>query len=183
MFNRKNKEFLIEIARESIKSRLEDYEYMPRKPAEEILNEKLGVFVTLKIDGNLRGCIGYIQGYKPLYIAVYEMAAEAAFNDPRFPALNTNEFKLIDIEISVMSPLKSINNIEEIQVGVHGLFVKRGYHSGLLLPQVADEWGYNRKEFLMSVCMKAGMNKQCYNDDETEIFIFSADIIKEDYYE
>ncbi len=179
MLNNKEKKILLDIARKSILSYLENNEYLPGQPKESILNDKTGVFVTLNKNNHLRGCIGYIIGIKPLYIAVYEMARQAAFHDPRFDAVALSECEDIEIEISIMSPLEKETNLKSIKIGKHGLFMKRGFYSGLLLPQVAIEWGYDRESFLKQTCLKAGMDENCYLDNKTEIYTFFADIIKE----
>ncbi len=179
MLNKKEKKILLDIARKSIVSFLENNDYLPKEPKETILNEKTGVFVTLNKNNHLRGCIGYIVGIKSLYIAVYEMAKQAAFHDPRFEAVTLDECEDIEIEISIMSPLKRETNLEKVEIGKHGLFMKRGYYSGLLLPQVAVEWNYDRESFLRQTCLKAGMDEKCYQDNSTEIYTFFADIIKE----
>ncbi len=184
MLNSGEKKKLLDVARKSIVSFLENNDYLPEKPKEIILNSKTGVFVTLNKNNHLRGCIGYIVGVKPLYIAVYEMARQAAFHDPRFEAVTLDECEDIEIEISIMSPLEKETNLEKIEIGKHGLFMKRGHYSGLLLPQVAVEWNYDRESFLRQTCLKAGMDEQCYQDNSTEIYTFFADIIKEsDNYE
>jgi AmmeMemoRadiSam system protein B/AmmeMemoRadiSam system protein A len=140
------------------------------------LNEPCGAFVSLHKKGTLRGCIGYVRGIKPLYKAVEEMAAAAAFNDPRFPPIKERELDDIDIEISVLTPLKKIDDINEIEVGKHGIFIEKGFFSGLLLPQVATEYGWDRKTFLEQTCLKAGLPCNAWKDKETKIHIFSADI-------
>ena len=140
------------------------------------LKEPRGVFVTIHKQGALRGCIGYIRGTKPLYNAVEEMAAAAAFNDPRFPPVTEKELNDLDIEISVLTPLKEIDDVDEIEVGKHGIFVERGLHSGLLLPQVATEYGWDRETFLEQTCLKAGLPRNAGKDRETKIYVFSADI-------
>ncbi len=177
--NKEQKKYLLQIARKSIETYLNNEKYFPEEPNDNELKKKSGVFVTLNKNHNLRGCIGFIVGVKPLYEAVYTMAREAAFNDPRFPELNNKELKYIDIEISVMTPLKKIDNIEEIKVGKHGIYIKKGFYSGLLLPQVATDWGYNREQFLQNTCMKAGMQPDCYKYSETEIYIFECEIFSE----
>ncbi|MBS4015960.1 MAG: AmmeMemoRadiSam system protein B [Candidatus Latescibacteria bacterium] len=144
------------------------------------LNEQYGVFVTLKKKGELRGCIGYVQGFKPLYQAVVDMAIAASTEDPRFPKVKQNELKDIDIEITVMTPLKQISSIDEIIVGKHGLVIKKGGYSGLLLPQVATEQGWDKKTFLQHTCWKAGLPDNAWQDKETEIYIFSGTIIQEE---
>jgi AmmeMemoRadiSam system protein A len=142
----------------------------------EILKEKCGAFVTIKSCGALRGCIGYVRGYLPLHETVKEMAIQAAFNDPRFDPVNKDEWKDIDFEISVLTPMKKITDINEIEVGVHGLYIEKGVHSGLLLPQVATEQKWGRIEFLENTCYKAGLPKDAWKSKDIDIFIFSADV-------
>ena len=148
------------------------------KPVEltEILMEKCGAFVTIKNCGNLRGCIGYVRGYLPLHETVREMAIHAAFQDPRFTPVTREEWKDIDFEISVLSPMKKISDVSEIEVGVHGLYVEKGVHSGLLLPQVATEQKWNRTEFLEYTCHKAGLPKDAWKSRDIDIYIFSAEV-------
>ena len=141
-----------------------------------VLKEKRGAFVTINKGGQLRGCIGYIQPYKPLSQTVEEMASQAAFNDPRFDPVTESELPDLEIEISVLTPLKRIKDIEEIEVGKHGILIEKGSYSGLLLPQVATEYGWNRKTFLEHTCLKAGLPTNSWKDEDTVISIFSADI-------
>ena len=139
------------------------------------LREKRGAFVTLKKRGRLRGCIGCIKGVKPLYKIVGEMAA-AAFHDPRFRPVTEIELPDLEIEISILAPLKRIKDVEEIEVGRHGILIEREFHSGLLLPQVATEYGWNRKTFLERCCLKAGLPKDAWQDEKTRIHTFSAEV-------
>lgn len=177
--NIKEKKTLLAIARNAVMNELSGMPDELKEPDEHVLKAKNGVFVTLHKKGDLRGCIGYITGVKPLYMAVHEMAREAAFHDPRFVPVNRGEMDNIEFEISVMTPLKQIDSIEDVQIGKHGIFMRNGYNSGLLLPQVAVEYGYNRESFLMQTCLKAGMEPMCFNDSNTEIYIFSAEIFSE----
>ena len=140
------------------------------------LQEKRGAFVTLKRKGQLRGCIGYTQAFKPLSQTIMEMAQAAAFQDPRFPPLAKNELGDLDIEISVLTPFRSIQDIKDIEVGKHGLFIERGGYSGLLLPQVATEYHWDRQTFLEHTCLKAGLPKDAWKDKNTKIQVFSAEI-------
>ena len=142
--------------------------------------EKCGVFVTLKKQGNLRGCIGFIRGFEPLGKAIQEMAISAATQDPRFPPVTSEELKELSIEISVLSPLVEIKSLEEIEVGRDGLLLQLGGHSGLLLPQVATEWNWDKEEFLINLCHKAGLPQNSYLDPSAKIFRFSAEIFSED---
>jgi len=141
-----------------------------------ILKENRGVFVTIQKKGQLRGCIGYIEGRGPLYQTVEEMAEAAAFRDPRFTPVTEKELADLDIEISVLTPLKKITDVDEIEVGKHGIYIKKGWYSGLLLPQVATEYGWDRQTFLEHTCNKAGLPSNAWKDKSTEIYIFSADI-------
>lgn len=167
---------LIEHARRSIECRIQGKPLPDLAPASAALKEKRGAFVTLKKNGRLRGCIGYIEARKPLYQAVSEMALAAAFNDPRFPPLKREELPELDIEISVLTPLKKIKDIHEIEVGKHGLYVVKGFHSGLLLPQVATEYRWDRLTFLQETCYKAGLPADAWRDKDTDIYIFSAEV-------
>jgi hypothetical protein len=173
------KKLLFKIARESIWAELEgvSYHYPEEIPAK--LKRISGAFVTLTIDGHLRGCIGYVEGVKPLYEAIHDMAIAAAFQDPRFSPLSREEFDKIDIEISILSPLKKIQSLDEVEVGRHGILIRKDFYSGLLLPQVAVEHHWDRKTFLEQTCWKAGLDKNCYKDPTAEIYIFSAEILHE----
>ncbi len=140
------------------------------------LKENRGAFVSLHRQGRLRGCIGTIQPSRPLYQVVEEMAAAAAFDDTRFSPLSAGELKDLDLEISVLTPLQRVEEVDEIEVGKHGLYIKKGFHAGLLLPQVATEYGWDRVTFLEETCRKAGLPKHAWKEKGTEIYIFSADI-------
>jgi AmmeMemoRadiSam system protein B/AmmeMemoRadiSam system protein A len=142
----------------------------------QALKEMKGVFVTLKKRGQLRGCIGCIKDIKPLYKIVGEMAAAAAFHDPRFNPVTEAELSDLEIEISVLTPMKRIKDVEEIEVGKHGILIERGFHSGLLLPQVATEYGWGRKTFLERCCLKAGLPEDAWKDEDTRICTFSAEV-------
>ena len=170
---------LLNIARASIESHLKKQKPPKFEIADKNLLQKRGAFVTLHKRGQLRGCIGYVLPYKPLHQTVGEMAVAAAIEDPRFPRVTLNEIGEIDIEISALSTLKKIESIEEIEVDKHGLYMKRGGFSGLLLPQVATEYGWNREEFLEHTCQKAGLPRDSWKNEKTEIFIFSAQVFGE----
>ena len=146
------------------------------EPQSRILREKRGAFVTLKIGGMLRGCIGMIRAAQPLYLTIFEMAQAAAFEDPRFMPITEKELTDIEIEISVLSPLVRVENIDEIKVGRDGLMILLNQHSGLLLPQVATEHGWDKTTFLEQTCLKAGIPKNSYKDKSAEIYRFSAEI-------
>lgn len=170
-----DKKTLLEIVKRAIFAKASNRE-LPKLTLESpILKEKRGAFVTLKKRGLLRGCIGYIKAVKPLGETVQEMAVAAAFHDPRFPSVKGEEIRDLSFEISVLSPLQKIKSIDDIEVGKHGLYIVRGYNSGLLLPQVAIEYGWDRENFLKETCFKAGLPPKAWKDKETEIYIFSAD--------
>ncbi|RKX76928.1 MAG: AMMECR1 domain-containing protein [Spirochaetes bacterium] len=172
------KRLLLETARESIASKLEGRKPEFKEPTEN-LKVQCGAFVTLHIHGRLRGCIGHMVGVNPLMETIKELALSSAFNDPRFPPLSPHELEEIDIEISVLTPLKKISSVDEIEVGKHGIYLKKGSASGVLLPQVATEEGWDRETFLTHTCYKAGLTGNCWKDPKTEISIFSAIIFGE----
>ncbi|MCS7257816.1 MAG: AmmeMemoRadiSam system protein B [candidate division WOR-3 bacterium] len=174
------KKELLRIARTSIESFVKSKKTPVFSPISSKLKEKYGVFVTIKKNNELRGCIGYIEGLKPLYQAVSEMAIAAATEDPRFPPVSVLELPHITLEITILSPLKKITKISEIEIGRHGLVVKKGPRHGLLLPQVATEYNWNRETFLSHTCWKAGLPDNAWKDPDTEIYIFEGLIIKED---
>jgi hypothetical protein len=169
-----DRSLLHRIAREAIGARLKDEQF--ELPESESLDIQRGVFVTLKIDGELRGCIGLIKAREPLNQAVADMARAAAFDDPRFPQLSRDEYDRLEYEISVLSPLKRIKDFSEIEIGRDGLMIKLDMNSGLLLPQVASEHDWTVKEFLEQTCLKAGLPRESYKDRFAEIYRFSAEV-------
>jgi AmmeMemoRadiSam system protein B/AmmeMemoRadiSam system protein A len=171
---------LLEIARDVVESHCRGKkkpEFMVDSPT---LKETRGAFVTLHKKGKLRGCIGHIRAKEPLVKTIVEMAEAAAFHDPRFPPVSLKELELLEYEISVLTPLQRIKEVDEIEVGKHGIYMKRGSCSGLLLPQVATEWGWDRTTFLEHTCTKAGLPEDAWKDKKTEIYIFSADVFSAD---
>ena len=177
ILNLKQKNRLLTIARTTIKEYVETQSILDFKEDDSVLNENLGAFVTLHKKGALRGCIGNIIGQKPLYITIRDMAIEAAFRDPRFSPLSSDEILDVDIEISVLSKLKKIDNSNEIIIGTHGVLVKQGFKSGVYLPQVGIETGWSKDEFMDSLCgQKAGIPKESWRDGSCEIYIFTATV-------
>ena len=144
------------------------------------LAEPRGAFVTIRIRHELRGCIGYIESTDCLGDVVADVAVKAALEDPRFPPLSPEELDQVTIEISILSPLHAIRDIEEIEVGVHGLLMEQGHRRGLLLPQVAGEYGWDRQEFLENTARKAGLPAEAWRDPSTTIYAFTAEIIHEE---
>jgi len=173
--NQEEKAALLEIVKKTIAFKVGGKDMPKFKVTSETLKEKRGAFVTIKKRARLRGCIGYIKAVKPLWETVQEMAVAAALHDPRFPALKPEELPDLSFEISVLSPLRRVRDISEIEVGKHGLYMVRGYNSGLLLPQVAVEHNLDRESFLRETCYKAGLPAEAWKNTETEIYIFSAD--------
>lgn len=170
---------LLRIARRSITSVVNGWGLPEVEPKTENLKTPCGAFVTLTINDNLRGCIGYVEPVKSLAEAVNEVAAKSAVEDPRFPPVEPDEVDKLEIEISVLSPLKLVKSIDEIKVGEHGIMIKKGWRRGLLLPQVAIEHNLTKEEFLEHTCLKAGLYPDCWKDKNTEIYVFTAVIFKE----
>jgi len=170
------KKQLHQIVRETIKSRLNEKPLPDFTVDSKTLKEPRGAFVSLHKEGTLRGCIGHIKADRPLDETIKDMSIAAAFEDPRFPPLSREEFDRVDIEISVLTPFKKISDIDEIEVGKHGLYMTKEFYSGILLPQVATEYGWDRITFLEHTCTKAGLPKNAWKEKDTEIYIFSADV-------
>ena len=136
-----------------------------------------GVFVTLKLDGRLRGCLGTLECLSDLASEVARCAADAASKDPRFPAVGPHELAGLALEISVLGPLERIDphRPDAVSIGLHGLLVERGRRRGLLLPQVATEWDWNVEEFLRQTCVKAGLAAEAWERDAL-VYRFTADV-------
>jgi hypothetical protein len=166
---------LLALARTSVEHVVEQgHPYEPEASSSEALNRELGAFVTLRIAGDLRGCIGYTAPIKPLYLTVRDTATFAALRDPRFSPVSVLELPRLEYEVSVLSPLRRVQDVEQIKVGEHGLLMKNGDNEGLLLPQVPVEEKWGRITFLEHTCAKAGMRKDCWKEEDTDIFSFTA---------
>ncbi len=173
------KKELLRTARESIDAALTGKPTPPVRSTSETLNLLCGAFVTLHLLGELRGCIGYIEQRFSLLETVEEVAQKAALEDPRFPPLTAKEFDQVEIEISVLSPLKKVSDMNEIIVGTHGLVIDAGYTRGLLLPQVATEWGWGREQFLSQTCRKAGLQADAWKQKKITIYSFTSAVFSE----
>jgi AmmeMemoRadiSam system protein A len=173
------KKILLKTARESISARFGGSPAVPA-PCTQALRAPCGAFVTLRKKGALRGCIGYVSAAHPLQETVREVAVSSAFEDPRFPPLQRGELPEVRIEISVLSPFTRVSSVDEIRVGVHGLMVRRGYRSGLLLPQVATEQGWDRNTLLAHTCYKAGLPGDAWKSPDTTVEMFSALVFHEE---
>lgn len=180
MLNREQRKKLLELARNSIKTYLQTGKKLEVSETDPVLIEEMGAFVTLHKQGQLRGCIGNMVGQEPLYLTIRDMAVEAAVDDPRFPAVTAQDLKDIDIEISVLSPLKKVESTDGIEMGKHGVLIRRGFYSGVFLPQVATETGWSKEEFLSNLCShKAGLPALAWKDKSTQIYTFTAEIFSE----
>jgi hypothetical protein len=181
--NTDKKKALISLARESISSIYTNKEVDISNYKEFI--EKLGVFVTLTINGELRGCIGYPRPYYPLNESIIKAAKAAAFEDTRFDPLTPEEFKKVKVEISILTKPELIKvkdyheYIKKIKIGTDGLILEYGPNSGLLLPQVPREWGWDEKEFLENLCHKSGLGQDEWKEPGIKIYSFQAIIFKE----
>jgi AmmeMemoRadiSam system protein A len=180
VLNDQQRQTLLRLARESIRSVHEGRE-KELNPADfdETLRRPAGAFVTLHTDdGDLRGCIGSIRAVEPLFLAVASSAVSAAFRDPRFGPVRPEELETLNLEISVMGPIVQTRP-EEIEVGRDGVIISRGRNAGLLLPQVATEYGWDRETFLEHTCMKAGLPPAAWHEENTRIERFSAEVFSE----
>jgi AmmeMemoRadiSam system protein A len=179
------KEKLLQIARETLTQYLTTGT-MPDYTAgfhEEVEDagplQKVAAFVTLRRrDGELRGCIGRVEVSDPLYRTLQDCVISAATSDYRFPPVTASELDDILIEISALSPFRPIRSPDEIQVGRHGLLIRKDFRVGLLLPQVASDRGWSRDEFLRAICLKAGLPTGAWRD--AELFVFSAEVFEEE---
>ncbi|HYO76365.1 MAG TPA: AmmeMemoRadiSam system protein A [Thermoanaerobaculia bacterium] len=172
---------LLRIARQSIEAVLDGRRAeLNRSQLDETLTRPSGAFVSLHTDdGGLRGCIGSIQPVAPLCDAVVANAINAAFRDPRFYPLRSDELAKVDIEISVMSPLEVVRDVQTIEIGRDGLIITRGSRRGLLLPQVATQHGWDRETFLRQTCVKAGLPPDTWRSADCRIEKFSAEVFGE----
>jgi hypothetical protein len=167
---------LLSLAKDSI----EEYIVKGKVQERTIHNPKFktegAVFVTIKKNGSLRGCIGHVQPVMSLSQSVIKNAIAASSGDPRFPPMNKDELKDIEVEVSILSPLIPLKDISDIRMGKHGLVIRKGERSGIFLPQVATEFGWDRDTFLEQLCVKAGLPKSAWKD--AELHIFTAEVIK-----
>ncbi len=177
--NSEEKQALLALARAAIAKEMKLDHPQTKAPETPALSLKSGAFVTLHSRGKLRGCIGRFTSDDPITRTVEEMAGAAAFEDPRFPPLKPNELSDVDLEISVLTPMRQVDSPEEIQVGRHGIYIIKGLSRGVLLPQVATEQKWDRQTFLEHTCLKAGLDTDCWQDPKTEIYVFSAQVFSE----
>lgn len=180
MLNEQQRQRLLQVARTAVCAACCGEPEPDLTTSDAALTAVQGAFVTLHTaDGDLRGCIGHIEGHLPLIETVAQMAVAAATQDPRFPRVRCEEVPELHVEISAMSPIRELGDVAEIEVGRHGLIVSRGYQRGLLLPQVATEYGWRREEFLAHTCQKAGLPSDAWRDKHTLIECFEAEVFGE----
>jgi hypothetical protein len=173
LLTKKEQRDLLKIARETITSYVSSGTIPAVETASRGLNLESGCFVTIKQHGQLRGCIGNFVSDQPLYRLVQEMAVSAATRDPRFYPMKPQDLDAFELEISVLSPLELISSLDEIKVGTHGIYLVKNSSRGVLLPQVATEYGWDRDTFLRHTCLKAGLPENAWLKD-CQIYVFSA---------
>lgn len=176
MTSEEDRRQLLRLARESIAAYL-DHRALPHtdSPAAQ---RPGGAFVSLHNHGELRGCIGHIEATQPLGAVVSRCAIAAATEDPRFPGVTTSELNEVDVELSLLGDLEPVNSVDEIEIGRHGLVIEMGWHRGLLLPQVATEWGWDRESFVAHTCSKAGLPRDAWKHG-ANLFKFEAEVFGE----
>jgi AmmeMemoRadiSam system protein A len=174
MFTDAEQRALVEIARAAVTEAITGRHAEVRRPDDLAAS---GVFVTLKRDGQLRGCIGTLECRRPLADEIARVAVSAAREDPRFDPIRQAELDDLDVEVSVLGPLEEIDPRDPgaIEIGVHGLVVEQGRRRGLLLPQVATEWGWDRLAFLSHTCTKAGLPADAWQRG-AKVYRFTADV-------
>jgi len=178
LLNNEQHKFLLSLARQNIQHYLKTEKPLKIKIKDEELKEKRGAFVTLKVQDQLRGCIGYPLPFKPLYETIMDVAVSAATKDYRFQPLTLEELSEAKIEISVLSLPKPVKDVKEIEVGKHGIIISKGSSKGLLLPQVPVEWNWDLKTYLSHGCLKAGLDENEWKKG-VSIEIFSAQVFSE----
>lgn len=175
-FSDEDKSQLQNIARQSIEAAVTNRKQPEFKKMTGKLLEPYGVFVTLNKHGNLRGCIGRIIGDQPVHLSCQQMAIAAALEDPRFRRVTGDELDDLEIKISILTPPERITDFSRIKIGRDGLIVSKGHNRGLLLPQVATDYGWSVEEFLEQTCHKAGLPSDAYTSPDAEVYVFSAEV-------
>jgi AmmeMemoRadiSam system protein A len=166
---------LIDLARAAIARAIGAGMNQPADPAAPVITRRAGAFVSLHVGNDLRGCVGYPGPDLSLADVVERCAVSAAVADPRFPSVSRAEWPRIAVEISVLGPIEPVADINEIEVGRHGLVAELGNRRGLFLPQVAIEWRWTREEFVEHTCKKAGLSSDAWRNGAT-LFKFEAEV-------
>ena len=167
------KELLLDVARRSVRAQLANEPLASERFPPGALHDPVGVFVSIQRGSQLRGCIGRVESESPLHETTAVCAVSAAVSDPRFPPMELGELDDVSFEISVLSKLEQVEAVDRIEVGRHGLLVEMDSRRGLLLPQVASEYGWDHIEFLSQTCMKAGLEPEAWRQGAS-IFAFEA---------
>ena len=185
MLSNEDGKYLLDLAKDAIETYVKENQKIDvPSDCPEHLKEKLGVFVTLNKNNNLRGCIGYPEPVFPLVEATIDSAISAAARDPRFPQVGISELESLDYEITVLTKPqlieveKPVDYLDNIVIGEDGLIVEKGFYRGLLLPQVAPEHNMDKEEFLSHTCMKAGLRPDAWLEKDTKVFKFQGQIFK-----
>jgi AmmeMemoRadiSam system protein A len=175
------RQILLQIARSAVAYTLKTkHRLIPEIPADDLLKQDFAVFVTLKQAEKLRGCVGQMQASEPLYLAVNNMAYAAAFNDHRFLPVTEGDLASITIEISILTPLQRIDDYRKIRLGTDGVLIRKGWKSGVFLPQVAEETGWDLDTFLQYLCAhKASLPTDAYKQPDIDISVFQVYKISE----
>lgn len=182
--NQEHRQTLLKAARDAVAAAINGLHAPSPSSDDGDLNEKQGCFVTLKNGERLRGCIGRFTADIPLIELVAEMGAAAARKDPRFVAdpITPEELPQLNIEISVLSVMKETDDPLSLRLGIDGIYITKGYHSGCFLPQVAGETNWTKEEFLSYCCAhKAGLDPDAWRDPDTDVYLFTADAFGKDY--
>lgn len=179
MLSDEDKRFLLRLARDSMAAFAAGETFRDPADVPEGVRAVQGAFVSLHKSGQLRGCIGYVKGIKPLWQAVRDLAVEASAHDPRFAPVRPREIEEVDVEVSVLGLLERIKGPAEVEIGTHGLFIRSAGRSGLLLPQVATEHAWDAAKFLEQTCWKAGLPPDEWQDPKAELYRFGAAVFAE----
>ena len=186
MLNENQRNILLKVAHDTVEAVISGRTVKVIDTDDTALNSHCGCFVTLKNNGDLRGCIGQFTANKPLIKLIADMAKASCSQDSRFfsDTINTDELEQLDIEISVLSPLKKTDDPLSLRLGIDGIYIKKGFASGCFLPQVATETGWSKEEFLSYCCShKAGLHRDAWKDKRTEVYFFTAEIFGADFKE
>lgn len=174
----------VRLARQSLVNYIEKKKIGEPERLPQVFDEKRGVFVTIHEEGELRGCIGYPQPIMPLGRAIVDSAINACSRDPRFPCVRPSELQRVEVEVTILTkpepydvPKQRLPEV--VRIGTDGLIVSKGPYSGLLLPQVAPEWGFDPWTFLSQTCLKASLPPDAWIDEDTEVLHFEAQIFAE----
>jgi AmmeMemoRadiSam system protein A len=177
--NAHEQQALLAIARQAIIHGVQTGQEYVEPREEKALNQRNGCFVTIKQNEQLRGCIGNFQSELPLFKEVAQMAQASSAKDPRFYPLKEEDLDNFTLEISVLSPLHKVEDVEDIEVGKHGIYIEKSFYRGVLLPQVATEHDWDRQTFLKQTCLKAGLPTDAWEADDADIYVFSAQVFGE----